>query len=75
MAGLDLRTLASILKGSVNGPVVVEGASDKSILIRKVASHSMPPPGMGEPLDEAQIGVLRGWIDEAHFSSSASPSL
>jgi len=74
MAGLDLRTLASVLKGSANGPVVVEGASDKSILIRKVASRSMPPPGMGEPLSETQIGALRGWIDKAHFSSPSAQS-
>src|SRR5262245_9757509 len=77
MAGLDLRSLASVLKGSANGPVVVEGASDKSILIRKVASRSMPTPGMGEPLSDAQIGALRGWIDKAHFSSpfAQSPTL
>ena len=50
MAGLDLRTEVSLLKGSNSGPVVTEGLSEKSLLIRKVVSHSMPPPGAGQPL-------------------------
>jgi mono/diheme cytochrome c family protein len=45
MAGLDLRTLASVLDGSKNGPVVVEGAADKSPLLRRTLSGSMPPKG------------------------------
>ena len=68
-AGLDLRTLDSILKGSISGPVVVEGASDKSLLIRKIVNNKMPPPGVGEPLTTAQVESLRQWIDKARFSS------
>ena len=49
MGGLDLETLESLLKGSTNGPVILQGWSDKSILIRKVSSRAMPPPGAGEP--------------------------
>src|SRR5262245_37374589 len=45
MAGLDLHTLASILKGSRNGPVIDEGAADKSLLLRKIVNGSMPPKG------------------------------
>ena len=52
MAGLDLQTLESLLKGSTNGPVILQGWSDKSILIRKVSGRAMPPPGAGEPLEE-----------------------
>ena len=47
--GLDLRTLEATLKGSENGPVVVEGASELSILIRMVSSGSMPPPVPDRP--------------------------
>ena len=67
MGGLDLRTLQSVLKGSANGPVISELGSDKSILIRKVASRSMPPPGMGEPLSNAEIRTLAHWIDTSDF--------
>ncbi|MCI0419497.1 MAG: DUF1549 domain-containing protein, partial [Acidobacteria bacterium] len=69
MAGLDLRTLDSMLKGSVSGPVVVEGASDKSLLIRNIVNNKMPPPGTGEPLTPAEVQTLRLWIDKARFSS------
>ena len=65
--GLDLRTLEATLKGSENGPVVVEGASELSILIRMVSSGSMPPPGVGSPLSEAEIDDLRAWIDSSRF--------
>ena len=65
--GLNLRTLEATLKGSENGPVVVEGASELSILIRMVSSGSMPPPGVGSPLTEEEIDDLRAWIDASRF--------
>ncbi len=65
--GLDLRTLEATLKGSENGPVVVEGASELSILIRMVSAGSMPPPGVGPPLTEEEIDGLRAWIDSSRF--------
>ena len=65
--GLDLRTLEATLKGSENGPVVVEGASELSILIRMVSAGSMPPPGVGSPLTEEEIDRLRAWIDSSRF--------
>ena len=68
MAGLNLETLESLLKGSTNGPVILQGWSDKSILIRQVSSRAMPPPGAAEPLDETQIRTLRNWIDTARFN-------
>jgi len=72
MAGLDLRTLASVLLGSRNGPVVEEGAADKSPLLRKTLNGSMPPKGVGPPLTEAEIQTLRQWIDTARFASGAA---
>ncbi len=72
MAGLDLRTLASVLQGSRNGPVVEEGAADKSPLLRKTLSGSMPPKGAGLPLTDAEIHTLRQWIDSARFGSGGA---
>ena len=67
MAGLDVSTLESIIKGSANGPVIQEGAADKSILIRRVANQSMPPKGAGKPLTEEELGSLRRWVDSTRF--------
>jgi hypothetical protein len=72
MAGLDLRTLPSLLKGSTSGPVVIEGFSDKSVLIRKLASGNMPPKGAGTPLNESEIQTLRRWIDKGHFADGVA---
>ncbi|MBM3786655.1 MAG: DUF1553 domain-containing protein [Acidobacteria bacterium] len=67
-AGLDLRTLAGVLDGSANGPVILEGASDKSPLVRKIMSRSMPPPGTSQPVTEPELHVLRQWIDTSKFN-------
>ena len=72
MAGLDLRTLSSLLKGSWNGPVVAAGAADKSPLLRRTLNGSMPPKGAGVPLNETENDTLRQWIDTARFGSGAT---
>jgi len=61
-AGLDLRTRDSILKGGKSGRAVVPGSSDKSLLIDKIASKSMPPGKV--KLSEKEIGLIRLWIDK-----------
>ena len=69
MASLDLRTLDSVLKGGITGPVVMEGASDKSMLIRNILSSKMPPPGTNTPVTAAELETLRQWIDKARFTA------
>ncbi|MCX6598672.1 MAG: PSD1 and planctomycete cytochrome C domain-containing protein [Acidobacteria bacterium] len=71
-AGLKLATVGDVLKGSTNGPVIVEGFSDRSVLVRRVSNHSMPPKGSGAPLTEAEINVIREWIDRGEFSEISS---
>lgn len=65
---LDLRSLKSLLQGSKTGPVIVEGFSDKSILIRKLASKMMPPPDAGTPLTPKEIRTITRWIDKGRFA-------
>lgn len=67
-SGLDLRSLAAVLKGGQHGPVLEEGFSDKSILMRQLRSGAMPPKGVGEPLAAAEIELIRAWIDEGGFA-------
>ena len=67
MGGLDLRTVQSVLKGSESGPVISDLGSIKSILIRKLTSGEMPPPGMGQPLGDGEIRTLARWIDTSDF--------
>jgi len=70
-AGLSLTTTAELLKGSSTGPVIVEGFSDRSILVRRITNHTMPPKGVGAPLTESEIQDVRSWIDKTNFSEFA----
>ena len=67
-SGLDLRTLASTLRGSKHGPVVLEGFAEKSVLVRQLVSGAMPPEGAGKALGGSQVQIIRKWIDEGHFA-------
>ncbi|HET9180281.1 MAG TPA: PSD1 and planctomycete cytochrome C domain-containing protein [Terriglobia bacterium] len=62
--GLRLDSLAAILKGSENGKVVVPGNSGDSRIIRRLAGLERPQmPYGGPPLTDAQIKMVRQWID------------
>jgi len=66
----DLRLDAAQLlrQGGDRGPTVVAGKSTASLLIDAVTGGNgmprMPPPTEGPQLTEAQIVLLRAWIDQ-----------
>jgi WD40 repeat protein len=71
-AGLVLETPAAILKGGDNGPAVVPGKPEESMLIM-ASSHAdpdievMPPPNnkVNAPnLTSAQLGLIALWIKQ-----------
>ena len=83
-SGFRLDSRADALKGGDNGVDILPGQSGKSPLIRYVAQLGddikMPPPGKGETLTPAQVGLFRAWIDqgaawEAGRPAISSPSL
>ena len=67
--GLDLRTMASRLKGGNSGPALVPGKPDESLLLQRIAAGEMPPPDMlfenhvKTPTD-TEVALLRQWIAE-----------
>lgn len=62
--GLRLDSLASVLKGSQSGPIIVPGHSDQSRLMRRLLAEEKPQmPYGGPPLSSDQIGMIRKWID------------
>lgn len=69
-ASLVLETPATILKGSANGPVVVPGRAQESLLFQSAAHRSdpeMPPPEnkvAASPLSASELGLLRLWIEQ-----------
>ncbi|APW62076.1 DUF1553 domain-containing protein [Paludisphaera borealis] len=56
---LDLSRRAPALKGGENGPAIVPGNLDESLLIEKVAAGEMPPKS---PLKPEQVEALRAWV-------------
>ena len=71
-AELDLRTAASILKGGKSGPAVIAGSVDRSLLLDKVVSGTMPPGD--DALSREEIGAIRGWIDRLGQAHAALAS-
>ena len=74
-AGLRLDTAAAALKGGKNGPVILPGQGEESPLILAVRGE-----GAGErmplkrpPLCEAEIDLLRGWIDQGARGMADEP--
>ena len=64
---LDLRTIASRLKGGRSGAALVPGDAEGSLLFRRLLASEMPPPKMlfennvKAPTD-AEVDMLRQWI-------------
>ena len=56
---LDLTRQATALKGGENGPAIVPGKPDDSLMVEKVESGEMPPE---HPLDREQAKAFRSWI-------------
>ena len=66
-AGLRLHRREDLLAGGDNGAVVISGDSAGSRLVHAVAALGklvMPPGKKDKRLTAAEIGVLRGWIDQ-----------
>ena len=59
-AGLDLRTLKSILNGGESGPPIIKNKPNESLLLELIEDQIMPPEGA--PLRKKQIKRLRSWI-------------
>src|SRR5262249_37709161 len=60
---LDVRTKAAMLKGGVTGPAIVPGNSEKSLLVELIDFNEMPPKKDGKRVTEAELKLLKAWID------------
>jgi cytochrome c553 len=63
--GLSLGTFAGMRKGGMNGPLLVEGDPDDSLLIaRLIAVPELRMPKNAEPLAESDIRTIAEWIGQ-----------
>jgi len=59
--GVDLRTVAAIMKGGDDGALVKPGDPDKSPLYDSIKAGRMPPDGKPGP-SEKELTLIRDWI-------------
>jgi len=73
MAGLDLRTRESLLKGGAQGAAIVPGDAEASRLYRRVAGLEKPVMPMAPlpPLTPEEIATLKSWIDRGAMWGAA----
>ena len=60
--GLVMLTHAELMAGSDNGPVVVAGDAENSLLLELVSTQKMPK--RGPKLTPPQVQVIIDWIDQ-----------
>jgi hypothetical protein len=74
--GLRLDSLTGILKGSESGKVVIPGHSADSRLIQRLEAKERPQmPYGGPPLSEAQIGIIKQWIDQGALGPDSTEAV
>lgn len=74
---LVLETHESLIKGGETGPAVVPEKSGESLLVRLIEHADkpfMPPPKKGDKLSDAEIAVVRGWIDAGAIAGEIGPA-
>lgn len=60
--GLNLTTYAALMAGSENGPVLVSGDADNSLLAEQVITQEMPK--RGPKLTPPQVQLIVDWINQ-----------
>lgn len=59
--GLDMNTYELLLAGSQNGPVIIAGEANDSLLVQKITAGKMPK--RGPKLTPTQIQIITDWIN------------
>ena len=78
--GLNLESVAGMLKGGKRGPAMVRGKADASLMF-KLAAHRMKPvmppedKPANKPMTSLELGLLQMWINQgaADDSEEAQP--
>src|SRR5579875_1040368 len=61
--GLSLSSRAGLLRGGENGPAVVPGKPDESLLLEMVSGDAPEMPRKDKPLSREQVAGLRRWVE------------
>src|SRR5687767_3187198 len=73
--GLSLATYGDALDGGRNGAVIRPGNSAGSLLVHRITGEIEPQMPKDEPaLSEAEIAIVRAWIDQGARETPRSPA-
>jgi hypothetical protein len=73
--GLSLSSYEEVLNGGRNGGTVRPGKSAESLLIMRVSGEIQPRmPLVGAPLSDAELAIVRAWIDQGARRTPTSAS-
>jgi len=72
-AELRLDTAAAMTKGGASGPAIVPNQSGESLLISALTRADNRMPADSEPLAEAEIAILKRWIDAGAVAPAEPP--
>ena len=70
--GLDLRLQRLMLKGGDEGPVIVRGKPEKSLLLKLVQSGEMPK--REKKLTAEQVAIIKTWIATGAKTARPEPA-
>lgn len=75
MGELRLDSVGAILRGGQSGRAVSPGNSSDSLLVKRILGLTDAPrmPIGGAPLSQAQVQLIRNWIDQNDFSGEDKP--
>jgi hypothetical protein len=58
---LDLRTVSELLRGGENGPAIMSGKPEASLLV-DILERGQMPPGKKDKLTPAELKLVREWV-------------
>jgi mono/diheme cytochrome c family protein len=77
--GFELDTFAALMKGGENGPALLAGRADDSLLVKflegrsgKTGKNQFMPPGKRDHLSPDEIVLIKQWINEGAHGPVAS---
>jgi hypothetical protein len=61
--GLRLDSYDAVMRGGQDGPVIVPGDPEASLLLQKVLRRDRPPMPPKKKLRRAEVRTIREWIE------------
>lgn len=65
--GLKLLTYDDLMTGSFNGPVIVPGNADESLLVQLIVRGKMP--NRGPKATDEELQIIRDWVNQGALNN------